>query len=105
MRAGLLKEQIEIWSKRLTVNEFGEEVEDWIKTYQTRARLVHDGGSRVVSNDEIVFTHSKTFQIRQYVPINELDRILWKGKFYRILNIEPDDVQMNKTIKTELIND
>ena len=105
MRAGLLTEQIEIWSKQLTVNEFGEEVEDWIKTYQTRARLVHDGGSRVVSNDEILFTHSKTFQIRQYVPINELDRILWKGKFYRILNIEPDDVQMNKTIKTELIND
>ena len=105
MRAGLLTEQIEIWSKTLAVNEFGEEVEDWIKTYQTRARLVHDGGSRVVSNDEIVFTHSKTFQIREYVPINELDRILWNGKFYRILNIEPDDVQMNKTIKTELIND
>lgn len=105
MRAGLLKEQIEIWSKQLTVNEFGEEVEDWIKTYNTRARLVHDGGSRVVSNDEILFTHSKTFQIRQYVPINELDRILWNGKFYRILNIEPDGVQMNKTIKTELIND
>ena len=105
MRAGLLKEQIEIWSKQLTVNEFGEEVEDWISTYKTRARLVHDGGSRVVSNDEILFTHSKTFQIRQYVPINELDRILWNGKFYRILNIEPDDVQMNKTIKTELIND
>lgn len=105
MRAGLLTEQIEIWSKHLTVNEFGEEVEDWIKTYKTRARLVHDGGSRVVSNDEIVFTHSKTFQIRQYVPINELDRILWNGKFYRILNIEPDRVQMNQTIKTELIND
>ena len=105
MRAGLLTEQIEIWSKQLTVNEFGEEVEDWIKTYQTRARLVHDGGSRVVSNDEIVFTHSKTFQIREYVPINELDRILWNGKFYRILNIEPDGVQMNQTIKTELIND
>ena len=105
MRAGLLKEQIEIWSKQLTVNEFGEEVEDWISTYKTKARLVHDGGSRVVSNDEILFTHSKTFQIRQYVPINELDRILWNGKFYRILNIEPDDVQMNKTIKTELIND
>ena len=105
MRAGLLTEQIEIWSKTLAVNGFGEEVEDWIKTYQTRARLVHDGGSRVVSNDEIVFTHSKTFQIREYVPINELDRILWNGKFYRILNIEPDRVQMNQTIKTELIND
>lgn len=105
MRAGLLTEQIEIWSKQLTVNDFGEEVEDWIKTYQTRARLVHDGGSRVVSNDEILFTHSKTFQIRQYVPINELDRIFWNGKFYRILNIEPDRVQMNQTIKTELIND
>ena len=43
MRAGLLTEQIEIWSKQLTVNEFGEEVEDWISTYKTRARHVQDG--------------------------------------------------------------
>lgn len=105
MRAGLLTEQIEIWSKQLTINDFGEEVEEWIKTYQTRARLVHDGGSRTLSNDEVVFTHSKTFQIRDYVPISELDRIFWNGKYYRILNIEPDRTQMNQTIKTELIND
>lgn len=105
MRAGLLTEQIEIWSKQLTINDFGEEVEEWIKTYQTRARLVYDGGSRVVSNDEVVFTNSKTFQIRDYVPVSELDRIFWNGKYYRILNIEPDKIQMNQTIKTELIND
>lgn len=105
MRSGLLKEPIEIWTKTLITNDFGEEEENWIIKDTTRARLVHDGGARVNQNDEIVFTHSKTFQFRLYVEVDDLDRIKWNGKFYRILNIEPDREQMCQTVKTELIND
>jgi head-tail adaptor len=105
MKAGLLTEHIEIWKKTLETNKYGEETETWSKSYETRARLVHDGGSRVISNDEVMFTHSKTFQVRDYVPVGNYDRIKWEGDFYRILNIEPDRVSMNQTIKVELIND
>lgn len=105
MKAGLLTELIEIWTKTLETNKYGEETETWAKTYETRARLVHDGGSRVIRNDEVMFTHSKTFQVRDYVPVGNYDRIKWEGNFYRILNIEPDRVSMNQTIKVELIND
>lgn len=105
MRAGLLTEPIEIWSKTITTNEFGEEEETWDLTYETRARLVHEGGSRVINNDQVFFIHSKTFQVREYVPVGEYDRIMWRDKFYRILNIEPDKEMMQQTIKTELIDD
>lgn len=105
MRAGLLTEPIEIYEKLITRNEFGEEAEQWQLKYSTKARLVHDGGSRVIQNDEVFFAHSKTFQVRDYVPVGEYDKIKWDSKYYRILNIEPDKKLMNKTIKTELIDD
>lgn len=105
MRAGLLNETISIYEKTLVVNEYGEETEEWVKTYTTKARIVHDGGSRVIENDEVFYSHSKTFQVRYYVPVGEYNRIEWKDNFYRILNIEYDKKLNNITIKGELIDD
>ena len=105
MRAGLLKENIEIWQKSLTTNDYGEETEIWSLKYSTKARLVHNGGSRVIENEEVFFSHTKTFEVRDYVPVDDYDRIVWNNKKYRILNIEPDRTQMKLTIKTELIDD
>ncbi len=105
MRAGLLNEPIEIYEKVVTTNSFGEQTEDWSLKYSTMARLIHDGGNRVILNDEVFFAHTKTFQIRDYVPVGDYDRIKWNSQYYRILNIEPDKHMMNKTIKTELIDD
>lgn len=105
MRAGLLTEPIEIYKKVLTDNQYGEQTEEWVLKYSTKARLVHDGGSRVIQNDEVFFAHTKTFQVRSYVPVEDFDMIKWNSKNYRILNIEPDKNMMNKTIKTELIDD
>lgn len=105
MRAGLLTEPIEIWEKSLVINDFGEETETWDFKYSTKARLVHEGGNRVIENNEVFYEHSKTFQVRYYVPVDDYDRIKWDDKYYRILNIEPDRDRMNKTIKGELIDD
>ncbi len=105
MRAGLLKETIEVWGKSLTTNEFGEETEEWTLKCTTKARLVHNGGGRVLENEEIFFSHSKTFEIRDYIQVDDYDRIVWQNKKYRILNIEPDKKQMKLTIKAELIDD
>lgn len=105
MRAGLLKENIEIWQKSLTTNDYGEETEIWSLKYSTKARLVHNGGSRVIENEGVFFSHTKTFEVRDYVPVDDYDRIVWNNKKYRILNIEPDRTQMKLTIKAELIDD
>ena len=105
MRAGLLKETIEIWEKSLTTNEYGEETEEWNLRCTTKARLVHNGGNRVIENSEVFFAHIKTFEIRDYITVDDYDRIVWNNKKYRILNIEPDKAKMKLTIKTELIDD
>lgn len=105
MRAGLLTEPIEILEKVIETNEYGEETESLQVKYTTRARLVNDGGDRTIINGEIFYSNAKTFQVRQYVPVDDFDIIRWHQKLYRILNILPDNSRMNKTIRTELIND
>jgi head-tail adaptor len=105
MRAGLLTEPITIYEKIITTNDFGEETEEWVVKYTTRARLVNDGGDRTIINGEIFYSNAKTFQVRTYVPVDEYDEIKWDNKLYRILSIQPDKSRMNKTIRTELIND
>lgn len=105
MRAGLLEEKIKIYETAVMVNEYGEETTEWNEKYSTRARLIHDGGGRTNENQEIFYASIKTFQVRYYVPVGYFDRIEWNGNFYRIIDIVPDKVQQNLTIKTELINE
>jgi head-tail adaptor len=69
MRAGLLTERIDVLKPVVTVNDYGEETTDWQNIYTTKARLVHTGGNRMNVNDEIFYSYTKTFQIRNYVPV------------------------------------
>lgn len=105
MRAGLLTERINIISPVLTTNDYGEQTTEWEVTYTTRARLVHDNGSRVINNGEVFYAYTKTFEIRDYVPVSNFDRIEWNNVQYRILDIEPDTKKMKKIIRVELVND
>ncbi len=105
MRAGLLKEQIEIKSPVIVKNDYGEQTTEWESKYTTRARLIHTSGGRAITNDEVFYGHIKTLEVRQYVPVDDFDRIIWNNKEYRVLDIEPDESQMKKIIRIELVND
>lgn len=105
MRAGLLKEKINIITPELTTNDYGEQTTEWLLKYSTRARLIHNSGNRIEPNGEVFYSHIKTFEIRDYVPVDDFDRIIWNDKQYRILDIEPNEEQMKKIIKVELVND
>jgi len=105
MRAGLLNEVVEVWNPQTVINEFGQQETDYILGYRTRARLIHNSGNRNIENDEVVFNYSKTFELRHYIIIDELDRIKWNGRFYRILDIEPSKQEMKLIINCELINE
>ena len=105
MRAGLLTEVIEVYRPQTVINEFGQQETDYVLDYRTRARLFHNSGNRNIENDEVVFNYNKTFELRHYVIIDELDRIKWNGKFYRILDIEPNKQEMKLIINCELINE
>ena len=61
-------------------------------------------GGRTDENHEIFYAHTYKFVMRRYVDVDDFDRILWKNKQYRILNID-DDRQFNqKIVMAELVN-
>ena len=105
MRAGLLKEKISILKPQVTVNDYGEEITDWVIDKVTLARLVDNGGSMTLVNGDVFLTHNKTFQVRDYNKIDEFNRIIWNGQTYRIVNVEPIKQMMMIEIKAELGNE
>ena len=105
MRCGLLKEKIDIYRPISNQNEFGEMVQEYRPWYCTRSRIVSNGGSRTLLNNEIFYPYRKIFEVHLYVDVKETDIIHWDGKKYRILSIDLDRNQMKKVIMTELIDE
>lgn len=105
-RAGLFNEIINIYKVSYTTNEYGESIQSYTLCYTTRAKVTHDNGNRVMENNEIFYTYSKTFTVRSYVPVGERDVVEYDGKKYRIISIENRIKEWNdKIIVTELINE
>ena len=105
MRSGLLTEQIKVLRPEITRNAFGEQEEEYKEHYTTKARVLHNSGSRDVQNGEILHTYIKTLEVWRYVDVIETDFIEYDGKQYRILSIEDDKTQQKKVITIELINE
>lgn len=105
MRAGLLTEIIKIFSKKLFKNETGEEEILEVLKRRCRARVSTETGQRTLENDEVTYSFLKTFHLRIHIDVCLLDIIEYKGKRYRILDIEEDRLIQEKTIRAELINE
>lgn len=105
MQAGRLNEVIEIFQPQIDKNEYGEQVQVYVKCYTTRAHVEYNSGNRNIENNEVVFNYNRTFHIRRYVQVNENYQIKWQGKYYRILSIEDVRPWNEKIIQTELINE
>lgn len=108
MKSGKLNNIITIEKLNTTINEYGEEISNhYTEKLRTRCDVVNDGGNRVNENSEIVYTYQKTFILWDYYDkiLNEFDRIIYKGKPYRI--ITKDLVKEDKLlyVKTELMNE
>lgn len=105
MKAGLLDTEVKILRPEITRNAFGEQEEEYKDHYTTKARVLHNSGTRDIQNGEILHTYIKTIEVWKYVDVIETDFIVLNGKQYRILEIEPDKVQQKQIITLELIND
>jgi len=104
MRAGILFEEIQILKLQVERNEFGEQFDLYCPCCKTRAEVVPASGSRTEESNEVFYAHTYRFTIRRYINVDDFDRIMWKGKQYRILNIDDDRVMNQKVILAELIN-
>lgn len=107
MISGRLNKNILIEKLVTQINEFGEETTEYVTTYKTRADVVYDNGNRTVENGEVFFSYNKTFILWYYFTkvLTELDRILYEGKYYRILSLEPVQESKILYVRTELINE
>lgn len=86
-------------------NDFGEEQGQWVKQFDTKAHISYNSGNRNVSNNEMTYDYSISFQVRQYHKIDEFDRIYFDNKRYRILSIEKNPTGQYQLIRAELINE
>ena len=105
MRAGLLNEIITIKRATITKNVYGEEEETWSTVYTTRARIEQTKSDKVIENDEVIMTYTKTFQMRYYVPIQPFDVIEWNSQKYRVMSIDKDRANVHIIVIGELINE
>lgn len=105
MQAGKLNKVIQLLTPTVSVNEYGEQVQSYKVRKETRASVDYAGGSRGISNDEIVYSYQKEFKVRNHVDVAETDIIQYNNKKWRILSIEPIPEWQEKKINTELINE
>ena len=105
MQAGLLRDLIEVYKPELSSNEYGEQIQNYVRAYITKSQVQFRGGNKGESNNEVVSNYTVTFTIRRYNQIAENYLIKWYDRKYRILSIE-DNRQLNyKRIIGELINE
>lgn len=104
MRAGILNEPIQILKLQQSSNDFGEQFDMYVPCCKTRAEITPISGSRTNDNNEIFYAHTYRFVVRRYVDVDDFDRIMWKNKMYRILNIDDDRTYNQKVINAELVN-
>lgn len=104
MRAGILQESIQILKLVPENNDYGESMDYYAPCCKTRAEVTPLSGSRTNENNEIFYAHTYRFVVRRYVDVDDFDRILWKDKMYRVLNIDDDRTYNQKVINAELVN-
>lgn len=105
MKAGKLKDKIEIYNPVIVKSEFGSNKTEYKLFYATRAEIKYNSGSKVVENNEVINTTTITITLRYYVPLLENMNIKYNEKMYRILSIEPSKQYNNKIIIAEMINE
>jgi len=105
MKAGKLRDIIEIFKPVLNTTEYGDSVTSYEFHYKTRAEVIYNSGTKTNENNEVFYSTSRTFRVRYYVDVTEPMRIKFKDKYYQIISIEPNKYYNNKTIITELVNE
>lgn len=85
--------------------ETGSEYNSYMPVHSCRARVSYSGGDRTNENGDIFFSHNVVFEIRQGYKFDELYRIVWKERSYRIVCIEENRQNQSIKIISELINE
>lgn len=109
MRAGSLTEHITLLKPDWVKTETGSEYNTYTPVHKCRAKQTYSGGDRVNENGDIFYSHRVNFEIRRGFQFlyeqQELYRIEWNNRQYRIICIEEDKHNQSIKITCSLIND
>lgn len=84
MRAGLLKEVVDIYRPTVSTNALGEQVTIYTKVNTYRARVVHHSHNRDNFEGDINYPNVQHLQLRIYVDIKDNDIIKFQEHYYRL---------------------
>lgn len=84
MRAGLLKEVVDIYRPTVSTNTLGEQVTAYTKVNTYRARVVHRSHNRDNFEGDINYPNVQHLQLRIYVDIKDNDIIKFQEHYYRL---------------------
>lgn len=96
MDAGLLSNIVVFQKQIKETDDYGHEKITYVDAFQTRANVKWNGGDRVISNEEIVYDNTLTFQVRSYCPIKDSMIIKYRNKKYRIITVNREDKLYDK---------
>lgn len=105
MQAGTLTERIKFLKLVKVKTETGSEDNTYVLDHKCRARVTYLSGDRVNENGDIFYSSHVVFEIRQGLKFDELYRIEWEERPYRILSIEHNKKNQSIKIICDLIND
>lgn len=104
MKAGILKEIIQIYEPVVEKTAHGASRTTWQLFYETHANVSYSGGNRSDEHGEVVYNNSYRFIVRHYVPVKENMRIKYNTNDYKIISIEPNKYYNDKEIYCEKVN-
>jgi SPP1 family predicted phage head-tail adaptor len=92
MRAGQLRERVEIQRRTSTRNSFNEPVESWAVVGTTWAEVKFDMGREEPIAQQVVAGHAARFIMRSNSlsrRITATDRLLWNGQTWDVFAVIP----------------
>ena len=105
MNSALLTDQIEIYNLTVSKTDYGTIQKTYTYAFTTRAHVIFDSESEVVSEGEILYPINRTFIVRSYAEITERDRIKWNDQYWSIISINNNKYYNNKEVRTTLVNE
>lgn len=84
MRAGLLKEIVDIYRPTVTTNDLGEQVTTYSKVHTYRARVEHRNHPRTDIHGDMTYPNSHELTLRIYCDIQDYDIIKFQNHYYRL---------------------
>lgn len=105
VRAGLLNEMITFRESVITRDEYGEQSTEWRDAFTARARVQHQGGSRVMENSEVWHPATVIFTVRCYHDVKDEMEIVYNNHRYNIIYVDRQSKNQQTVITAEVINE